>query len=268
MLIVIDGAVDVPETLLGSSALRRVPGEVWTGEARFAGDLEEFWARLRKGEYPSTTPPTVSALTAAYQHHDLVVALHVSRELSVTMARAEEAAQRAGPGVVVIDTRSLSVGAGLIAAAVHRTAQNPDAPESMIDFARSLPGRLHTFALVQEVESLRRSDRSGLLPSSHLVRNHPLVLAVRGRVVSLAQPKHRGAAVDEMARHLRRSAGPTLGAWALGHGDAADVDAIVDHLSTAVGKAPSFYTALDPTVGVHLGPDAIVVGAISGPIDA
>lgn len=267
MLIVTDGAVDVPETLVGSALVRRVPGEVWTGESPFTGDLAELWAQLREGNYPSTTPPTVSALTAAYQHPDLVIGLHVSSELSVTMARAEEAAQRAGPGVVVIDTRSLGVGAGLIVTAVHRATQSPNPPESIIDFARSLPDRLHTFALIQEVEPLRRSDRSGLLPSSHLVRNHPLVLAVRGRVVFLAQPRHRGAAVDEVARHLRRSAGAKLGAWALGHGDAADVDTIVDHLSAAMGQSPRFYTSLDPTVGAHLGPDAIVVGAITGPID-
>lgn len=267
MLIVTDGAVDVPETLMGSALLRRVPGEVWTGESPFTGDPEEFWAQLRKGNYPSTTPPTVSALTEAYQHPDLVVGLHVSSELSVTMARAGEAAQRAGPGVIVIDTRSLSVGAGLIVTAVHRAAQSPNAHESIVDFARSLPDRLHTFALIQEVESLRRSDRSGLLPGSHLVRNHPLVLAVRGRVVYLAQPKHRGAAVDELARHVRRSAGTTLGAWALGHGDAADIDAIVDHLSAAIGQSPRFCVSLDPTVGAHLGPDAIVVGAITDPVD-
>ncbi|HVX23392.1 MAG TPA: DegV family protein [Acidimicrobiales bacterium] len=267
MLIVTDGAVDVPETLIGSALLDRVPGEVWTGEATFAGDPGEFWEQLRRGNYPSTTPPTVSALVAAYRHPDLVIALHVSRELSATMARAEEAAQRVGPGVVVVDTRSLSVGAGLIVTAVHRAARRSDASESVIDLARSLPDRLHTFAIVQEVESLRRSGRSGLLPSSHLVRHHPLVLAVRGRVVFLAQPKHRGAAVDEMARHLRRSAGTTLGAWALGHGDAADVDAVVDHLAAALGQSPRFSTPLDPTVGAHLGPDAIVVGAVTGPID-
>jgi len=267
MLIVTDGAVDVPETLTGSALLRRVPGEVWAGEAPFTGDLEEFWAQLRKGNYPSTTPPTVSALTAAYQHPDLVIGLHVSRELSVTMARAEEAALRAGPGIMVIDTRSLSVGAGLIVTAVHQAALSPNAPESIIDFARSLPDRLHTFALIQEVESLRQSDRSGLLPSSHLVRNHPLVLAVRGRVVSLAQPKHRGAAVDEVARHLRRSAGTTPAAWALGHGDASDVEAIVERLSAVTGQSPRFSTSLGPAVGAHLGPDAIVVGAITSPID-
>ncbi|MDA8399240.1 MAG: DegV family protein [Actinomycetota bacterium] len=266
MLIVTDGAVDVPESLTGSALLRRVPGEVWSGEAPFTGGLEDFWAQLRKGNHPLTTPPTVSALTAAYQHPDLVIGLHVSSELSATMARASEAAQRAGPGVVVVDTRSLSVGAGLIVTAVHRAAQSADAPDSIIDFARSLPDRVHTFALIQDVESLRRSDRSGLLPRAHLARK-PLVLAVRGRVVSLAQPNHRQAAVKEVAWRLRRSAGATLGAWALGHGDAADVDGIVERITAAIGQRPRFCTSLDPTVGAHLGPDAIVVGAVTGPVE-
>jgi DegV family protein with EDD domain len=267
MVIVTDGAVDVPETLLGSPLLRRVSGKVWVGEAPFAADLDEFWAGLRKGNYPSTTPPTVDDLVVAYQHPDLAIGLHVSRLLSVTVSRAEEAAARAGPGVVVIDTRSLSVGAGLLVTAVHRAAQSPGPPASIIDLARSLPERLHTFALVQEVESLRRSDRAGLLPGSHMVRNHPLVLAIRGRVVALAQPRHRSGAIDELAKHLHGSVSAEIGAWALGHGDATDVGAVVGRLSDALGKSPHFSTSLDPTVGAHLGPDALVVGAITGPID-
>lgn len=268
MLIATDGAVDIPETLAGSPLVRSVPGEVWFGEAPFRGDADDFWAQLRKGNYPSTTPPTVSALAAAYQHPDLVIALHVSGRLSATVMRAHEAAQRAGPGVTVLDTRSLSVGAGLIVAAVHHAALSSEAPQSLVDFAHSLPERLHTFALVQAVESLRHSDRASLLPSSHLARHHPLVLSVRGRVVPMAQSRHRAGAVDELVRHLQRSTDGALGAWALGHGDASDVDGIVDRLSTALKRAPSFYTPLDPTVGAHLGPDALVVGAITGPIEA
>jgi DegV family protein with EDD domain len=267
VLIVTDGAVDLPETLMGSALVRRVPGEVWTSDVPYHGGVEEFWAQLRKGAYPSTTPPTVEDLVQAYQHPGPVLALHVSGHLSATLRRAEEAAARAGPGVVVVDTRSFSVGAGLVVAAVCRAVESLNAPEPLVDFARSLPDRLHTFVLVQDVGSLRRSDRSGLLPSAHLVSNHPLVLAVRGRVVALGQPRHRSGAVAELATHLRRSAGPQPGAWALGHGDAADVDRVAGELSHATGKPPEFLTRLDPTVGAHLGPESIVVGAISGRIE-
>ena len=266
MLIVTDGAVDVPEVLLGSPTLRQVPGTVWAGEAPFVGERSELWSQLRKGVYPSTTPPTVSALVEAYSHSDVVVALHVSGDLSATVARAREAAKRVTSRVEVVDTRSLSVGAGLIVAAVHRVQRGSEDP-AVINFALSLPARLHTFALVQDVESLRRSDRAGLLPHNHLVRNHPLVLAVRGRAIPLNQPKHRSRAINDLLQHLQRITTHELGAWALGHGDASDVEPIIEHLSEALGCTPAFSAGLDPTVAAHLGPDSIVVGAITGTVE-
>jgi fatty acid-binding protein DegV len=106
-----------------------------------------------------------------------------------------------------------------------------------------------------------------MLPKGHLARNHPLLLGVRGRVVALEQPKNRTAGLKLLTTHLQHSAGTEIGGWALGHGNSADTDAVVERLSQALGKLPSFVTRLDPTVGVHAGPDAIVVGALSGPID-
>jgi DegV family protein with EDD domain len=264
MLIVTDGAVDIEETLEQSPNVRVVPGEVWLDEAPFVGGIGEFWALLRRGTYPSTTPPTVAALLEAYGQGDRVCALHVSGVLSATLTRAQDAASRTGADIAVIDTRSLSVGAGLVATVVHRATESSSDNESVLHLARSLPDRLHTFALVQEVEALRRSDRAGMLPKGHLARNHPLLLAVRGRVVALEQPKNRSAGLKLLTTHLRHSAGTEIAGWALGHGDLADHDAVVEQLSQALGKPPSFVTRLHPTVGVHLGPDAIVVGAVSG----
>jgi DegV family protein with EDD domain len=267
MLIVTDGAVDIEQTLEQSPNVRVVPGEVWLDEVPFAGSTDEFWALLRGGTYPSTTPPTVAALVEAYQQDEGVCAVHVSGDLSATLARATNAAERVEADVAVIDTRSLSVGAGLIATATYRAMESSLDYESVIGLARSLPERLHTFALVQEVDALRRSDRAGMLPKGHLARNHPLLLAVRGRAVALEQPKNRAAGLKLLTTHLQHSAGTEIGGWALGHGDSADSDAVVEHLSHALGKPPSFVTRLDPTVGVHVGPDAIVVGALSGPFD-
>jgi DegV family protein with EDD domain len=263
MLIVTDGAVDLPEDLEQSPLLRTVPGEIWLGEVPLTGSPDEFWALLRRGIYPSTSPPTVGALADAYRHQGPVVAIHVSARLSATMARAGEAAARSAPAAVLVDSRSLSVGAGLVAAVVHRAIQGRSDPRPIIDLARSLPERLHTFAVIQEVESLRQSDRSGLLPAAHLRRNHPLLLAIRGRVVPLSQPRNRSRALEDLASHLGHRPGP----WALGHGDASDRDAVVDRLTRVIGRPPAFLARLDPTVGAHAGPESIVVGIITGPVE-
>lgn len=266
MLIVTDGAVDLPEWLGRSPAVRVVPGQVWLEGEPFTGAPQEFWSLLRSGTYPSTTPPTVSGLAAAYAHQDPVVAVHVSSQLSATVARAREAAGRASGGITIVDSGSLSVGAGLIVAALCRpadTASLTSGPESVAEYARRLPEWLHTFVLIQDVETLRRSDRSGLLPRGHLARNRPLLLAVRGRVVPLEQTKNRQSAIRGIVTHVRRSAGTDLGAWALGHGDAADRDDVTIQLIEAFGMSPAFSVSLDPTVGAHVGPDALIVAAIS-----
>lgn len=267
MLIVTDGAVDVPEELASSDLVRQVPGQVWGADGPLQVDRDDFWSGLRRGDYPATSPPTVNALMTAYEHLDLVIAVHVSGQLSATVQRAYEAAERAGSGVSVVDSGSLSVGAGLVVAELHRLALAGSVP-SLVDAAHELSGRLHTFALIQEVDALRRSDRSGLLPSGHLAHNHPLVVAVRGRVVPLAQPRQRATALTELSRHLQHRSGPPAMSWALGHGDAADLNTVVRGFSHYLGQPPAFVTLLDPTVGVHLGPDSLVVGVLSEPTES
>ena len=211
MIIVTDGAVDLPAWLEESPAIRKVSGRLWLGNDPLQGGTEQFWSLVRDHQYPSTTPPTVSDLTEAYRHHDLVIGLHVSAILSATASHAREAATRAGPGAIVIDTRSFSVGAGLVVAAVHRALESPLEYESIIEYARSLPDRLHTFALIEEIETLRRSDRSGLLPPGRLAKNHPLLLAAHGRAMPLGQFKSRDAALRRLVWHLESERGAGLG---------------------------------------------------------
>ncbi len=268
MLIVTDAAVDLPEVLPKSERVRVASGEVWIDAERFEGDSAQFWKALRAGAAFSTTPPTVSALAEAYRHPDLVIALHVSAQLSATVARAREACQRAGAGVVVVDTRSLSVGAGLLIAVLDQLARDPGDATSIIEVAQGLPERLHTFLIVQDVGALRRSGRAGLLPDHHLVGMRPVVAAVRGRAVILDQPKDRTRAVRHLVTHASQSSGSTISRWALGHGDADDLDDIVEQLSESFGQRPEFVSPIDPTVGVHVGADAVVVGVMTEPADA
>jgi DegV family protein with EDD domain len=266
MLIVTDTAVDLPAGLALSPLVRIVSGDVRQGDRPLVCSNEELWDQIRRGEPLSTAPPTVDALADAYRQSEMVCAIHVSGELSATLARAREAADRMGPRLTIVDSRSFSVGAGLVVAAVHRSIDVSIPEASAFDLASSLPGRLHTFALVEDVKSLKRSGRTGLLPEVHL-HNRPVVLGIRGRALFLEQAKDRSAGLASLVTHARSSAQSGLGAWALGHGDATDRDAVVEQLAKGLGRAPSFVTSLGPVVGTHIGPNAIVVGVISGHVD-
>lgn len=262
MLIVVDGAVDLPPELEGSPSVRVVPSQVWVDEEPWAGDRREFWDRLRAGDHFSTSPPTVAALAAAYADGDPVIAVHVSAELSATVARAEQAAADRGT-VTVVDSRSLSVGAGLLAAEVASAAR-PGVPAEVIAArARKLPSRLHTLALVQDTATLQRSGRAGLLPPGHLARGRPLLLSLRGRAIPLEQVRDRAHALGQLIRHALDVSGSGGISWALGHGECHDVTEITSRLAGHLGGAPRYVTALDPAVGAHVGPDAIIVGLLA-----
>jgi fatty acid-binding protein DegV len=304
MLVVVDGAVDVPSDAEHARAVEIVDSGVWLDDHRFEGGREEFWTRLRAGEHFATEPPSPDALGAAYSHAEQVIAIHVSAELSATIDHARTAVAGTRSDVTIVDSRSLSVGAGLLALTVQRAIverYDPDdpatpapaghsglpiivteaspaealtstspvvghvavAPASVLDLARALPEHLHTFACIQDTATLRRSGRAGLLPSGHLARNKPLLLALRGRAIALDQVKDRAHAWRRMAQHMRDCAPGGVNAWAIGHGDAADAAEISRALAERLGLDATFEVALGPTVGAHLGPDAVVVGVLS-----
>ena len=74
VLIVTDGAVDLPPVLELSAGCVSCPAKSGSETQPFNGDRAEFWRTLRQGTFPSTTPPTVNAIAEAYRHHDLVLA--------------------------------------------------------------------------------------------------------------------------------------------------------------------------------------------------
>ncbi len=263
--LVVDGAVDLPPGLRASGEVRVVAQEVWGGDQLFEGSTEEFWAELRAGKHFSTTPPSVNALADAYRSGGEVCAVHVSGELSATVSRAREAAERSAAPVAVVDSRSLSVGAGLVAFLVHEAAGAGSSWAELAELVARTAERVHTFALVADVGPLRRSERIRLPHSTHLHLRpeHPVLLALRGRAVALEHPRDRVAGLRDLVRHARHSVDEAIVGWTMGHGDVRDPDALRARLAEGFGRDAMYSCPIDPIVGAHLGPEAVVVGVYS-----
>lgn len=261
MTVVVDGAVDLPPEALAWADVRTVPAHVLVGGEPFDGLPAALWEALRGGRSVATTAPTVSELADAFGQGTPIVAVHVSGELSLTVVRAREAAERVPGPVTVVDSGSLSVGAGLAAVEARRIQATATSYEEAGHLLRELPGRVHTLAVVADPAWLVRSGRGGIVPGRVSTR-HPVILAVHGRPVVLEQPKDRRAVVRHLARRIHDHGLAAATDWALGHADAADVDAVAEVLAGTFGRPPAFVVPVDVTVGVHLGPDALVVGVL------
>lgn len=260
--VVTDGAADLPP---GAPAVAVVRGPVHVGGRAWDGDPGRFWAGIGAGqELPATEAPSVEQLTAAYTDAGEVLAVHVSSELSRTVVHARQAAAAVRSPVRVVDSRSLSVGTGLVVmAAAEAVAAGVDG-DRLAGMVEGWVDQLHVHAVIDDVRFLVDRGRAGLVGpgAGHHARRR--VVAVKGHVIPIRQVRHRDEAIGELVGHAREHAAGGVTRWAVGHGDAADVGEFVERMIAVFGSGPSYVTLLGPPVGAHMGPRALVVGFFSG----
>jgi DegV family protein with EDD domain len=259
--IVTDGGADLPPGLMDLLDIRVVQGTVYLDGTEWWGTNDEFWRATRAGDVPSTAPPSVEQFCNAFCDREPTCAVVVSGELSHTLEHAEHAATER-PSVGVIDSRSLSVGTGLLALlAAEAAADTPELGRLRL-MLPSLVARLHVFALIENVDNLIRGGRAGLVEAP----KHPgwrQLVAVKGHVIPLEQVHHRRRAIDALLHHIGEHLTHGVERWAVGHGDADDVDDFADKARRRIGTDPEFVVPLGPTVGAHAGPGALVLGFVA-----
>lgn len=268
--IVTDGAADLPADLAERLEIAVVSGPVRLGGEEWYGTPAEFWRGVRTGAaHPSTKPPTAEQFAAFYEGdgdgrsglsvHDgrPVLSLHVSSELSLTYANASRAARTRR--VEVVDTRSFSVGTGMIAVNAAEAVAAGVAWEDLPSLVGRWIDRLHVHAVIDDPSHLIQEGRGGLLGRNvaHPHRRH--VLAVRGHAIPICQVRQRSDALRELEVHVRQHVAEGAGRWAVGHGDASDTADVVARLADSFGGEPLFVAPLGPVVGTHVGPGAVVV---------
>jgi DegV family protein with EDD domain len=262
--IVTDAGADLPEGLVESLGIRVVRGAVRMNGTDWHGPAEEFWRAVRAGSgTPSTAPPHPDAFADAFAGGDPICAVLVSSELSRTVEHAKQAAGPAG-NVHVVDSRSLSVGTGLVAEVLAQAAGVDADLDQVKRLARRLVDQVHLHAVIDDVGYLRRGGRAGLVDAD-AKPGFRSVVAVKGHVIPLGRAKDRAGAIRQLLDHLDRHAPQGIERWAVGHGDAIDVDEFTAGAAARLGARPDFVVPIGPSVGTHAGPGSLVVGFLAGP---
>ncbi len=259
--VVTDGAADLPPSLATSLGITTVRGGIRFGDEPWDGTVEDFWQRVAHGASPSAAAPSADALAEAFASDAPVCAVHASAELSRTFDHAREAADLSPNRVDVIDTRSLSIGLGLIAVAAASAARLDMSSDDIRDLCAQLADRVHVHAVIDDVGYLVRGGRAGLVePPKHGRQRQ--VIAVQGHTVPLGQHRDRARAVRHLLDHLGEHARHGIDRWALAHGDADDVDDVVSRAGKVLGGPPEYVVPIGAPVGAHAGPAALVVGFV------
>jgi DegV family protein with EDD domain len=270
--IVMDSSCDLPDEIVDQQGMVVVPLQVIDGERTYLDRVEiggdELYARMKEsGTTFTTSQPTPAALARAFEdaRSDAaeVLGLFLASALSGTLTSAQAAAQASKlGGITLTDSRSASVGLGLLAL---RAAE-------LIDEGRSI-GEIHQelvrvrdqsggFFTVDVFDNLLRSGRvsRGRAWLGGLLDIKPILEVDReGRVVPLDRVRGREHLVPRVLRHLDQRLTPRPSSLRLGiaHAGAhAVAERLKADLETRYRPRTCVVSPVTAAIGVHVGPGA------------
>lgn len=274
--IVVDSACDLPDEVVDRHAIIVVPLQVIEGSRVYLDRVElssaEIYARMRNhGTLFSTSQPAPAAFAQAFgdalaQAEEAVV-VTVSGALSGTFGSALAVARTMPQGrVTVVDSRSVSLGMGLLALRAAELAEegwDGTAIARELDRARHGSGMLFALDTFEHVLRSGRVGRARAWLGTLLGLKPILEIGPDGRVAPVDRVRGRDALVPRMLAHLaaRVPGDARQVRFGVVHADAPDMARQMEAaLRQRFGPAECLVSPVTAALGVHTGPGAWGVG--------
>lgn len=266
--IVTDSACDLTDQLADDNGIVIVPLSIRFGDEELIDrrDLSaaDFWKRCAASPtLPETSAPPPGAFQSVYEAarddgYDAVVCVTISAELSGTYQSAQMAAQALGDfDVRVFDTRSVTMGQGLVAlAAAEAAAAGADAP-AVARLAADIAARTHVYGALGTLEHLQRGGRIGAARAmlGSMLSIKPVIQVSDGKVTEESKQRTRSRSLEYLAAKLRAVA--PFERLAVCDGAAPDLDKFLGLLEGIETRHRLITVDLGPVVGTHAGPGTI-----------
>jgi DegV family protein with EDD domain len=274
--IVTDSGADLPAATAAAAGIAVVALEVSFGEDRYMAGIdlttEQFWERMTAPDapFPKTAAASVGQFRTAYDEAfaagaDAVVCVALAGTLSGTLKSATIAAddvraEHPDREVVVVDSKSASMGEGILALMATELAA---AGRSAAEIGAALDDRkadLNLYVALDTLEYLKRGGRiSGTKAAvGTLLSVKPIITIHDGAVDSVESVRTRSKARQRVLELLSERPVERI---AVLHTMAEDVegfrDELVRRVPGGIDEARVSVQAVGPTVGPHLGPGGI-----------
>ncbi len=268
--IVTDSACDLPQYLVDELGIDIVPLTIRFGKEEFVDrrDLstEEFWRRCASSPVlPETAAPPPGAFeeafrSAASSRAEGVVCISLSSALSATMQSARLAAEavRDTVRVEVVDSRSVTVGLGMIVVAAARAARDGASVDELVSLVTSMAERTHVWGALDTLDNLKKGGRIGgakaLLASVLSIK--PIIEVRNGAVEEGGRQRTRSRAWAFLVEKVRSQ--PKVENLAVMHADVADIDQLVEQLRPLY-QGDIIVGQIGAVIGAHAGPGTVGV---------
>jgi fatty acid kinase/fatty acid kinase fatty acid binding subunit len=277
--IVTDSTCDLPQTLVDELGIGMVPVRVYFGSENYLDKVtlapSEFYARFAvTDEAPKTSQPPPADFTQVYgnvaAHAGSIVSIHLSAGVSGTYQAAMVGARKIEKTRFEhIDSRSVSVGLGLIVRAAAEAATAGKGVEEVARIAREASDRARVFIAVPTLEHLVRGGRVsaargfvarllGILPI--------LTLSAEGAAEAVAKARGFEAARRRMMQLLFAAAGSGSGQrcrFGVAHCDAPELgEDLARQIRERFPESDVLLVECGPALGAHGGPGAVAVAVL------
>jgi DegV family protein with EDD domain len=270
--VVVDSSCDLPDEVIDKLGIVVVPLQVIGDSETFQDRVEirgaELYERMRASDGVFTTSqPTPGAFASAFEDARSAapeaIGLFIASAVSGTLASANAAAEATGiEGITVVDSRSASVGLGMLAQrAVELAEEGMTASEIAreVQRVRDQSGGLFT---VDVFDNLLRSGRvsRGRAWLGGLLDIKPILdLNSDGRIVPIDRVRGREALIPRIIEHLdeRLTPRPKSLRMAVAHADARETaEHFRAELVARFTPRSCFVEDVTSAIGVHVGPGA------------
>jgi len=236
-------------------------------------DAEQFYRLLRGSkQLPTTSQPSVFDFVQVYttlsKQTEAIVSIHLSHKMSATLDSAWAAAkQLPDVPIHVIDSRSTSLGLGLMAiAAANASAAGQDAA-GVVLLVEGLIPKMHVIFTVETLEYLRKGGRIGgataLLGIALSIK--PVLYLRDGQTEPLEKPRTRKRAVQRVLSLMAERVGSheTVHAAVLHCAAPGEAQALAEQVAARFHCAEVLTTEAGPIIGTHAGPGTLGVAFYS-----
>lgn len=269
--VVTDSSCDLSDALAVEHDITIVPLKIRFGEEELVDrrDLTptQFWTRCAASPVlPETAAPSPGDFEQAFREAAAagatgVACINISGKMSATGQAAWTAAQ-AVEGTIpvrVVDSRSVSLGLGMVAVGASQAARTGASLDEVVAAAENMAGRTRVVACLDTLENLRKGGRIGAAKAmlGSILSFKPVIVVKEGEVKEGARQRTRSRALAYLVEQVV-AAGP-IDTLAVLHGDAPDVDAFVETLSAHHPRDEIVVGDLGAVVGAHTGPRTIGV---------
>lgn len=271
--IVTDSTSSLTQAMGQERGIRVVPTYVAFGTQTYRDgidlDADLFYRLLRNSKrLPTTSQPTAADFVQTYsslsEQAEAIVSIHISHEMSATLDSALSA-RRELPHVpiYVIDSRSVSIGLGLIATAAAQAAAVGQDAAMVARLVEELIPKMNLIFTVETLEYLHKGGRiGGAAALAGSVLSIKPVLCVRdGRIEPLEKTRTRRRAIERVLDLVAEQVGSSdVMHAAVFHCTAPDAaQNLAEQLAFRYRCKELLTVEAGPIIGVHAGPGTLGV---------